>query len=1029
MDIKPSLRAEIVERRTYRRPKNQEGTILETEDEALDRVIGHQRWLWQRAKAGFLKDLFGEWQLAELSEEEENELSQLKILLKQKLVSLSGRTKWLGGTDISKNRESSQFNPGRRSTQFITEQGVKSFEDYEDGDSVTVLSHLGKWCKAKVIKAGIQDINKIIFKRGRSSQVEYFTPNHTWELKDGTRTDNLKVGDSIYQPPSSFYDWSYDNALPDEKLWWCYGLVYGDGSTIQNKWSRIRLCGKDKKYLDRFIEMGFDYSFPPTCNEDPIVYTGHYLKTLPNPESTEIRLLKAFIRGYLDADGAKNRNHRRGEDLYINIQATKAEAQDFIEKVFPIVGLYIINKYKVKHETNFGQRSNITFNYSIRANFGKSNNCGWYSVSSIEPEGQEEVWCLTVENDHSFILPNGIVTGNCSFLEVRTIHDVVDTFWLLLQGCGVGFKPVTGTLNGFSKVIEDVEIISSLDKVKGDCEDNIEIWCPHNKIWTIKIGDSAEAWAKSMGKLLAGKYPAKKIVLDFSEVRKEGERLKGYGWISSGYQPLANAYQKIIGILNNRVGELLTVIDILDLINHLGTVLSTRRSAQIALVDYNDPEWKDFATAKKEHWIDNPQRAQSNNSIVFHAKPDRKDLEHIFSLMVDAGGSEPGFINAEQAKDRAPWYKGLNPCAEILLGSNSFCNLVEINLSRFNELPTETLHRAAYLIARANYRQTLVNLDDGILQRAWHESNEFLHLCGVGVTGVVCWDKQLDDYSWQQLREAAINGCHSMADDLDLPRSKAVTTIKPSGTISKTMGLEGMEVPEGIHKPLGKFIFNNIAFSKHDPILDKLREANYRIFDHPYDPTGVLVTAPIEYSNVDFDIGVTTEVVTTSVSREEIIDEGFGGSRTLNLEKRFVSPIEVSEDDSHTGYLVKHHKEVEVNEETAIKQLERYKKVMNHYVDHNCSITVSYDEDEIPYIIDWLLKNWDHYVGVSFIYRNDPTKTAKDLGYEYLPQEVVDEETYRKYADSLLPIDFEGTDSEDQIDSGEECAGGSCPIR
>jgi len=62
------------------------------------------------------------------------------------------------------------------------------------------------------------------------------------------------------------------------------------------------------------------------------------------------------------------------------------------------------------------------------------------------------------------------------------------------------------------------------------------------------------------------------------------------------------------------------------------------------------------------------------------------------------------------------------------------------------------------------------------------------------------------------LQSVATNAANDMADELNLPRSKAVTTIKPSGTQAKRM-----DVTEGIHKPLGKYIFNWIGFSRHDP--------------------------------------------------------------------------------------------------------------------------------------------------------------------------------------------------------------------
>jgi ribonucleoside-triphosphate reductase len=102
--------------------------------------------------------------------------------------------------------------------------------------------------------------------------------------------------------------------------------------------------------------------------------------------------------------------------------------------------------------------------------------------------------------------------------------------------------------------------------------------------------------------------------------------------------------------------------------------------------------------------------------------------------------------------------------------------------------------------------------------------------------------------------------------------------------------------------------------------------------------------------------------------------------------------------------------------------------MMDNYVDHNCSVTISYDTTEIPSIIEWIMDNWDSYVGVSFIYRNDPTKTAKDLGYPYLPQEVVTQEEYTAYASTLLTVDLDAGNSLLELEEAD-CATGACPIR
>lgn len=587
---------------------------------------------------------------------------------------------------------------------------------------------------------------------------------------------------------------------------------------------------------------------------------------------------------------------------------------------------------------------------------------------------------------------------NCSFGEIQTVHDVVDAIWLLLQGCGVGFRANIGVLNGFTAKIDEIEVIRSKKVLSLDASGNpisdpalkgnpnsVETFDKATGIWKIVVGDSAEAWAKFFGKLLAFKGTAKKLIVDFSEIRPAGYRLSGYGWISSGDAQIAVAVDGIFKVMNRSAGKLLTAIDILDVLNHLGTILSSRRSAEIALYSYGGAEWIEFATAKKDHFLDpeTMHRSMSNNSLVFDAKPTRRQLKKVFKLMEEAGGSEPGFINGVEATRRAPYFKGVNPCAEILLGDKSFCNLVETAVCRFNG-DEEALHRAHYLVARANYRQTCVNLDDGVLQRTWHELNDFLRLCGVGVTGVIGWEYADDADAWEELRAVAHAGAYGMADELGMPRPKLVTTVKPSGTQTKVFGLEGDEIGEGVHKPLGRFIFNNVNFSKDDPIVHVLEAANYHIIVNPYDPTGRIVRLPVEFTNMPFD------KVRKTVNGKEV--------------------------------------DVEVNLETAIDQLDRYKLLQNHYVDHNCSVTISYDLNEVPDIIDWLMDNWDSYIGVSFLYRTDPTKTAADLGYPYLPQEVVDEGTFRAYVASLLPVDLGGTDIEGLLDM-DDCSTGACPIR
>jgi ribonucleoside-triphosphate reductase len=210
-----------------------------------------------------------------------------------------------------------------------------------------------------------------------------------------------------------------------------------------------------------------------------------------------------------------------------------------------------------------------------------------------------------------------------------------------------------------------------------------------------------------------------------------------------------------------------------------------------------------------------------------------------------------------------------------------------------------------------------------------------------------------------------------MADELGLPRPKNITMVKPSGTLSKIM-----DTTEGLHKPLGKYIFNNVNFSKHDPLVPLCRSAGYKVVDNPTDGESVLITFPVKWDDVPFDV----------------VDGK------------------------------------EVNLESALEQLNRYKMLMQSWCQQNVSATISYSVDEVPAIIDWLLENWDHYVGVSFLFRADPTKTAKDLGYLYLPQEVITKDAYEAYSSNLQPITLDQANSFDEL-LDQECAGGACPIK
>ena len=100
---------------------------------------------------------------------------------------------------------------------------------------------------------------------------------------------------------------------------------------------------------------------------------------------------------------------------------------------------------------------------------------------------------------------------------------------------------------------------------------------------------------------------------------------------------------------------------------------------------------------------------------------------------------------------------------------------------------------------------------------------------------------------------------------------------------------------------------------------------------------------------------------------------------------------------------------------------------MEHYCEQNVSCTISYDPHEVPQIVKWIDKHWDEYCGVSFLYRDDPTKSAEALGYSYLPQEVISAEAYHAYVGTLKKVEY--VDDVYDLSEDKECKSGACPAR
>ena len=92
-----------------------------------------------------------------------------------------------------------------RSTKFITPEGIKSFEDFNDGDKIKVFDKDGILRDATVHCYGKKTMQlvwlvKELNNNTSENQAFICTKDHRWILQNGNVTTNIKQGDKLYIP-------------------------------------------------------------------------------------------------------------------------------------------------------------------------------------------------------------------------------------------------------------------------------------------------------------------------------------------------------------------------------------------------------------------------------------------------------------------------------------------------------------------------------------------------------------------------------------------------------------------------------------------------------------------------------------------------------------------------------------------------------------------------------------------------------------------------------------------------------------
>lgn len=437
------------------------------------------------------------------------------------------------------------------------------------------------------------------------------------------------------------------------------------------------------------------------------------------------------------------------------------------------------------------------------------------------------MWQLGTKTVDKLGLPS---LQNCAFCVVNEpVRPFTWTFEMLMLGSGVGYN------------IQKHNVYQ-LPKVKG----KIKIERKDIKDADFIVPDTREGWVKLLGKVLkAHFYSGEGFTYSTQLIRSKGAPIKGFGGTASGPEDLCWGISEISKILNSRSNKKLRPIDCLDIMNIIGSVVvagNVRRSAQIAIGDYDDVE---FLKAKRWELGNVPNwRAMSNNSVVSPEKIE--DLPSEFWDTYEIG--EPyGLINLELSKAVGrtgetqypdPDVEGYNPCAEQSLVNNETCCLAEVYL------PNITSYEELLDVLTYSYRMNKHSL---ALHCSLKETEDIVHKnmrMGIGMTGILqateeqrSWLK--DAYVW--LREYDKKYSHEHG----FPTSIKLTTVKPSGTLSLLAG-----VTPGVHpNPAGPYYIRRVRISTYSSLVDVCRKHGYHVepqrnYDGSEDKSTMVISFP-----------------------------------------------------------------------------------------------------------------------------------------------------------------------------------------
>lgn len=542
---------------------------------------------------------------------------------------------------------------------------------------------------------------------------------------------------------------------------------------------------------------------------------------------------------------------------------------------------------------------------------------------------------------------------NCAYTTLDNVRAFDEIVYVLMCGTGVGFSAERQYVNQLPDIAEYF----------------------HQTDTVIKVADSKIGWAKSFRELLSLLYAGQIPQWDVSAVRPEGAILKTFGGRASGPEPLEALFRFTVGVFTGATGRKLTSIECHDLVCKIAEVVvvgGVRRSALISLSNLSDDKMRH---AKTGNWFpDTPHRQLANNSAVYNEKPDFETFLNEWGSLYVSKSGERGVFSRAASKNQAAvngrrdvdYEFGTNPCSEIILRPNQFCNLSEVVVRSGDTL--EDLKRKVRLATiLGTLQSTLTNFR--YLRKVWANNTAEERLLGVSLTGIMdhpilsnASNPELPT-ALEDLKNEAIRTNKEWADQLGVPQSTAITCVKPSGTVSQLVNSAS-----GIHTRYAPYYIRRVRSDKKDPVSIFLKEAG----------------VPCET-----DVGnSSTDVFSFPVAAPENA---------------------ITEDDI-----------------TALQALDLWMVYQKHWCEHKPSVTISYTDDEFLGVGHWLWNNLDEVSGVSFLPK---TKSVyPQLPYEAIDQAKYDEMVAAMpVVDWEKLAEFE---HEDRTTGSQElaCVGGACEL-